>query len=127
VGDYRKLDVWKRAKTLATRVRSLEKGLPPDERADIGEQIRRSSQSIRFNIAEGCGFNSDPQLARCLLISLAEANELQDQLDALDERGLLPPEDQDLKTETAGVRAMIVGFHRTVTAKKPSAKRRPRR
>jgi len=122
MGDYRKLNVWKRARTLANRARQLAKTLSPVDQAGIGDQITRSADSVRFNIVEGCGLNSDNQLARCLKISLGSANELQDQLDELDENGLLPPEYQDLKTETSGVRSMLVGFHRTVTTKK----RKPR-
>lgn len=120
MGDYRKLDVWKRARTLSNRVRQLAQTLSPVDRAAIGDQITRSADSIRSNIAEGCGLNSDRQLARCLLLSLGSANELQDQLDELDENALLPADYQDLKTETAGIRSMLVGFHRTVVKKRPS-------
>ena len=76
----------------------------------FGDEITRSADSVRFNIVEGCGLNSDNQLARCLKLSLGSANELPDQLGELDENGLLPPEYQDLQTETSGVRSMLVGF-----------------
>jgi four helix bundle protein len=115
VGDYRKLEVWKRAREMTLRINDLVKSLPRAERARIGDQLMRSADSIRFNIVEGCGLNTDPQLARYLSSSLGSANELQDELDALAERGLLRKKDEDLRPETTELRAMLAVFHTTVS------------
>ena len=82
------------------------------ERRRMGDQIIRAANSIRFNIVEGAGLNSDRQFARHVLISLGSANEVQDELDALDQSGKLPPAYGDLPGETAEIRSMLAVFHR---------------
>jgi hypothetical protein len=51
--------------------------------------------------------NSDRQFARHVLISFGSANEVQDELDALDEIGKLPAAYGDLPGETALCTARI--------------------
>jgi hypothetical protein len=67
--------------------------------------------------------NTDPLLAKHLRHALGSANEVQDELDALDEKGLLPPEDQDLIQETTEIRAMTASFLNRVIADIERAKR----
>ncbi|HVM72675.1 MAG TPA: four helix bundle protein [Anaerolineales bacterium] len=51
-----KLEVWKRAKDFALRIyRDALPLLPPEEKWNLGSQLRRSSLSISANIAEGHG------------------------------------------------------------------------
>ena len=51
-----KLDVWCKARDLAVRVnKEVLPLLPPEEKWSLNQQIRRSSQSIPANIAEGHG------------------------------------------------------------------------
>jgi four helix bundle protein len=114
MGDFRKLQVWQRARALTPRIVALIEKLPPHMRYDARSQLLEAAQSIRRNIAEGAGHNSDAQLARHLGIALASANEVQDELDALDQTGNLPPEDRDLIPEVAEIRAMIAAFRATV-------------
>ncbi len=116
VGDYRKLLVWQRATGLARRVRALVDALPPRERRNIGDQLLRASGSIRFNIAEGAGLNSDAGFARHLRIAPGSANEVQDQLADLEAVGLLAESDRELPKEVAEIRAMLAVLHRRVSA-----------
>ncbi|MCQ3938298.1 MAG: four helix bundle protein [Chloroflexi bacterium] len=56
VSGLEKLDVWCRARDFAVRVhKELLPLLPLDEKWALSQQIRRSSQSIPANIAEGHG------------------------------------------------------------------------
>ena len=64
MGDYRKLEVWKLASSLADRVDSIVENLPRRIQADLGDQLARAAESIHLNIAEGCGLNSDAQLTK---------------------------------------------------------------
>ena len=53
VSGLEKLDVWCKARDFAVRVN--KEVLPPEEKWSLNQQMRRSSQSIPANIAEGHG------------------------------------------------------------------------
>jgi four helix bundle protein len=76
MGDFRKLHVWERAHKLTLDVYVATRSLPKDELFGLTSQLRRSASSIPANIVEGCGRNSDAELARFMGIALGSANEL---------------------------------------------------
>lgn len=53
---------------------------PKEELYGLVSQMRRSSSSIPSNIAEGCGRNTQPQLAHFLNVSFGSASELEYQI-----------------------------------------------
>jgi len=56
ISGLEKLDVWCKARDFAVRVnKEMLQLLPPEEKWALNQQIRRSSQSIPANIAEGHG------------------------------------------------------------------------
>src|SRR5687768_9730446 len=56
ISGLEKLDVWCKARDFAVRVnKEILPLLPPEEKWSLNQQIRRSSQSIPANIAEGHG------------------------------------------------------------------------
>ena len=56
VAGLEKLDVWCKARDFAVRVnKEVLRLFPPEEKWSLKQQIRRSSQSIPANIAEGHG------------------------------------------------------------------------
>ena len=56
ISGLEKLDVWRKARDFAVRVhKELLPILPIEEKYGLSQQIRRSSQSIPANIAEGRG------------------------------------------------------------------------
>jgi four helix bundle protein len=118
VGDYRKLIVWQKSVTLTEGIQSLVDRIPAKQRKRIGDQLVRAADSIRANIVEGCGLNSDRQLARHLLIALGSANEVQDDLALLESAGALTDADRKLAPDVAQIRAMIVGLHRRLSPPK---------
>jgi four helix bundle protein len=89
MGDYKKLEVWQLACAFADRVDDLIGTLPAVQRARALEQLGPAAHAIHENLAEGCGFDSDPQLLKYTRQSLATANESEDELLALDRRALL--------------------------------------
>jgi four helix bundle protein len=56
IGGLEKLDVWCKARDFAIRVhKEILPLLPPEEKYALSQQLRRSSQSIPANLAEGHG------------------------------------------------------------------------
>ena len=55
VRDYKDIVAWQSAVELAAECHRLVRRLPPEERFDLGRQIRRASISVSGNIAEGNG------------------------------------------------------------------------
>jgi len=54
-GDFRSLNIWKKARELVLVIYKLTSNFPKDERFGLIDQIRRASCSIAANIAEAHG------------------------------------------------------------------------
>lgn len=80
MGSFRKLTVWREASTLAVLTYRLTADFPKSELYGLTSQMRRAAISVTSNIAEGCGRNSDRELARFIQIALGSLNELDSQL-----------------------------------------------
>jgi len=52
INTHKDLDVWKDAMAAAMAIFGLTKGLPPEERYSLADQVRRSSRSVAANISE---------------------------------------------------------------------------
>lgn len=78
--DFTKLIVWQKAHNLTINVYKLTSELPSDEKFGLTSQIRRCAVSIESNLAEGCGRDSDKELARFVDISMGSSFELRCQL-----------------------------------------------
>jgi four helix bundle protein len=118
VGDYRSLKVWERAHRLTLRVYEVTTTFPSSERYGLTSQIRRSASSIPANVAEGCGRNSDAELARFCRIAQGSPSELDYHLLLARDLGYLP---EDVHSETSGdpaqLRRMLASFVETVASK----------
>lgn len=79
--DFRKYEVWKDSHNLVLKIFKITKSFPKEENYGITSQIRRSSQSIPTNIAEGCGRMSDIDFKRFLYTSLGSVFELDYQIE----------------------------------------------
>jgi four helix bundle protein len=76
VGDYTKLQIWRRSHQLVLGVYRLTRLFPREERYGITAQLRRAVTSIAANVAEGSGRNARLDFARFLRYSLGSANEV---------------------------------------------------
>jgi four helix bundle protein len=82
--SYRDLDIYKKAHKLAIEVHQMTLKLPKFEIYEEGSQIRKSSKSIKSNIAEGFGRRRYKQeFIKFLIYSLASRDETRDHLDTL--------------------------------------------
>ena len=67
--------VWEKSHAFTIRIYQVTKDFPRDELYSLTSQIRKAAYSIPANIAEGCGRNTQKELANFLQISLGSANE----------------------------------------------------
>ena len=78
--DFRRLNVWQKAHASALNIYRTTKCFPDDERFGLTSQLRRAAISVPSNIAEGCGRQSDRELANFLNIAAGSASEIDYQL-----------------------------------------------
>ena len=82
--SYRDLDIYKKAHKLAIEIHQMTLELPKFETYEEGSQIRKSSKSIKSNIAEGFGRRRYKQeFIKFLTYSLASCDETINHLDTL--------------------------------------------
>jgi four helix bundle protein len=121
LGDYRKVAVWARAHRLTLDVYRATREFPKNELYGLTSQLRRAASSVPANIAEGCGRNSDAELARFLVIALGSMTELDYHLLLAHDLGYLPTPDYDrLAAETQECSKMLASFIDTVRRSKSS-------
>jgi four helix bundle protein len=86
-----RLDVWRKAKEFALLVyKEALSTLPPEEKWGLGQQIRRSAQSIPANIAEGYGRFYFQETIRFSYITRGSLDETLSHLVLAYELGYLP-------------------------------------
>lgn len=78
--DFRELKVWTKAHLLTLQVYRATKNFPSYEQFGLTSQMRRATASVPTNIAEGCGRESERELARFMSIAGGSASELEYQL-----------------------------------------------
>ncbi|MCX6330038.1 MAG: four helix bundle protein [Bacteroidia bacterium] len=77
MGDFRKLNVWLRAKELAVKIYQLVKNQTISKDYGFKDQIQRAAVSIPANIAEGDELGTDKQSIRHFYIAKGSSAELQ--------------------------------------------------
>ncbi len=81
---FRELEVYQKAFSLAIRVHTLTMELPKYELFEQGSQVRRSSKSIKDNIAEGFGRRRyKAEFIRYLIFAHASCDETMSQLELI--------------------------------------------
>jgi four helix bundle protein len=86
MNSYRELEIYQMAYKLAIKVHKMTMQLPQYEMYEQGSQIRRSTKSIKDNIAEGYGrrrYKND--FVRFLVSAHASCDEAHSQLTMIDE------------------------------------------
>lgn len=78
--NFRNLKVWQKAIELSTKIYSLTKNFPAEEKFGIISQIRRAAVAIASNIAEGAGRNSEKEFCYFLQVSLGSSYEMETQI-----------------------------------------------
>jgi four helix bundle protein len=78
--DFRQLTVWEKAHKLTLAIYGATGKFPKEEMYGLTGQMRRSAAAVPTNIAEGCGKDTEVDLARYMQISMGSASELEYQL-----------------------------------------------
>ena len=77
IKSYKDLEVYQRAKALVVPMHELAERLPPHERFDLADQVRRASKSAVANIVEGYSHKETPaKMKQFWRISMGSANEM---------------------------------------------------
>ena len=106
--DFRNLKVWEQAHQLALALYPVTALFPRQEAYGLASQIRRAASSIPSNIAEGCGRDGDPELARFCIIARGSATELEYQLLLARDLKLIPAKDYEkLSAQTVEIKRML--------------------
>jgi len=109
--NYRDLEVWERAHKLTLRLYQSSRSFPKEEFYGLTSQMRRSAISMGANLAEGCGRQTTPELARFVRISMGSASELDYHLLLAHDFGYLQSEEhKDLCLELTRVRKMLASL-----------------
>jgi four helix bundle protein len=104
-------------------VYELTARFPASEKYGLTAQIRRAAASVAANLAEGCGRDTDSELARYARIALGSASELDYHLFLARDLGYLPLEDyRRVADEIVGVRRMLASLITRITdSRQPTA------
>lgn len=114
--NFRSLSVWQKSHKLTLDVYKSTASFPKEELYSLVSQIRRSAASVPSNIAEGCGRNTQSQLAHFLNISLGSASELEYQillakdLDFISEQIF-----KELTNQVIEIKRMLTSLHQKVS------------
>ena len=115
--DFRNLKVWEKAHQLALALYPVTASFPRQEAYGLVSQIRRAASSIPANIAEGCGREGDPELARFCIIARGSATELEYQLLLARDLKLIQPKDYEtLSAQTVEIKRMLTVLVQKLTA-----------
>jgi len=113
--DFHNIKVWHKAHDLVIKVYKVTRSFPREEVYGLTSQIRRAAASVPTNIAEGCGRNTDNELAHFMEIASGSASELDYLLLLAMDIGLLAEDSHtELLAELTEIRKMLTTFIKTV-------------
>jgi four helix bundle protein len=124
--NFKELKVWEKAHQVTLSIYKASAKFPKEEIYSLTNQLRRATASIPANIAEGCGKNTQADLANFLNIALGSANEteyfliLSKDLDYLTEEQFTT-----LSKSINEVKAMLINLIAKVRAKEMLLFKRP--
>ena len=116
VGDYRKLDVWRKAHALAINVHRDAGNIQGSRYASLRSQLIRAAMSIPANIVEGRSQTSEKDFGRFLRYAAGSASELEYHLTLARDIGVMPNKEfTPLHSQTVEVRKMLHGLVKSVS------------
>ncbi len=115
--DFRRLQVWEKAHSLAIDVHRVTSSFPKQEGIALVGQLRRAALSIPANIAEGAGKPGNTEFRRFLHIAMGSASETDYHLLVARDLGLIELATyNDLSARATQIRRMLAGLIKKVGA-----------
>lgn len=112
---HEKLNVWKDAIEMVTKVYALTGRFPSEEKFGLISQIRRTAVSVPANIAEGAARQSDKEFLNFISIAQGSASELETELLIAYKLGYFSAEEYgEIYDEVNTIARMLVGLSKTV-------------
>ena len=93
---HKKLEAWKKAISLTTKIYKLTEKLSGDEKFGLISQMRRAAVSVASNIAEGAAKNTKKEFIQFLFNAQGSLSELDTQIIICKELGYISNEEYDL-------------------------------
>ncbi|MGZ4845373.1 MAG: four helix bundle protein [Candidatus Angelobacter sp.] len=108
------MEVWEKAHKLTLLLYQKSRSFPKEEFYGLTSQLRRSAMSSA-NLAEGCGRQTTPELARFVRIAMGSASELDYHLLLAHDFGYLPLEEhKGFAQELTRIRKMLASLLATL-------------
>jgi len=118
--NYRALKVWQKAHVFTLDIYKITQTFPKTETYSLVNQMKRSASSIPTNIAEGCGRNSNSDLAYFLNIALGSSNEIDYQVLLVKDLGYISQESYEtLESQIGEIKAMLINLISKVRNSQP--------
>ena len=112
MADFKKLQVYQKARSLAKRMPAYYPRFRKGSRR-LADQLERAIESIGDVIAEGRGRATDRDFANFVTMAIGSANEAEHHLErALDRSIITEAEHRSLTEDVIEVRKMLIGLRR---------------
>ena len=109
--DFRRLEFWQRAHAMAIELYKRTANYGRIGYGRLSSQLTGAADSIKTNIAEGCGAASNREFARFLEMSIKSATETENHLITVYDLKLMSRESWlRYSTETVEIRRMIFSY-----------------
>src|SRR2546421_12935224 len=118
MGGFKELTGWAKAHALTLEIYKVTQKFPREEIFGLTAQMRRASNSIGANLAEGCGRKSDPEFRRFIHLAMGSSTELEHHLLLAKDLELLRSEEFDrLKDQIGEIGKMLKSLSVKVSGK----------
>lgn len=113
--NFKKLNIWVNAMSLAKDVYLITSGFPKEEKFGLVSQINRCSISVPSNIAEGSSRSSNKEFSHFVKIALGSLFELETQIILSGEFKMISDQDSNIILDKiVTLQKMLNGFLTTL-------------
>ena len=112
---FEKLEVWKKSVDLTLAVHDVTRKFPKEEIYILSSQIKRASDSVALNIAEGSTGQTDPEYRRFIGFAMRSNIEVVGCIFIAQKRNMISVEDfEDIYQRCEEIHRMFVGLRNSL-------------